>query len=120
MQFTKEQYLQQWNDEIDKKSSNVLNENQKKLIKTIIESISENNIELVEPIIQFLLSRVKTGFTFDVAPQIDNKKISYLEIDTKRSFNVDETKTNFNSLIIGDNIDGLKNLMLSERERETA
>ncbi|WP_020002933.1 hypothetical protein, partial [Mycoplasmopsis synoviae] len=64
-----------------------------------------------------LIQRVKVSFTFDAAPGTLKDAISYLEKNEKLSFNNDFYKPK-NQLIIGENFDALKNLILIERERE--
>ncbi|MBU4692797.1 hypothetical protein KQ876_01075 [Mycoplasma sp. CSL7491-lung] len=63
------------------------------------------------------MQRVKIGFTFDAAPEINSKMISVLKHNQEKSFSFKEVKSK-NTLIIGENYDVLKNLLVIKRERE--
>ncbi|VEU79397.1 Putative type III restriction-modification system: methylase [Metamycoplasma cloacale] len=94
------------------------NKEQKELVKKILKQTNVNDLQNVY---QFLIKRVKTGFVFDYAPESDSKSIVTLVKDEKLSFDLrKEAKNDLlkNSLIIGENYDALKNLIVIERERE--
>ncbi|MCV3743700.1 type III restriction endonuclease subunit M [Ureaplasma sp. ES3154-GEN] len=110
------QLLENYKTKIEELSVNDLNKDQKRLCKMILDNV-ENKKEL-QNVYQFLMQRVKVGFTFDIAPEINNKMISILKYNQEKSFKFEGAK-NQNSLIIGENYDGLKNLLVIERERET-
>ncbi|MCV3728515.1 site-specific DNA-methyltransferase, partial [Ureaplasma miroungigenitalium] len=100
----KQQYIEKINSILD----TVFNREQKKLAIKIINQI-ENESELLD-VFKFVTQRVNVGFVFDVAPSIDSQAVSVLEYDAKRSFT--NTIDNENTLIIGENYDALKNLVL--------
>ncbi|MXR11235.1 site-specific DNA-methyltransferase, partial [Mycoplasma hyopneumoniae] len=52
------------------------------------------------------------------APESDTNTVAILEKDENLSFKFNENNSNQNTLIIGENYDGLKNLLVIERERE--
>ncbi|QQH20133.1 type III restriction endonuclease subunit M [Mycoplasmopsis bovis] len=97
--------------------SNELNQDQKDLIISIIDKFDDNDPAL-HNVYQLLIKRVKLGFVFDVAPSVNASEIALLKKDEKLSFNNDNNKPT-NTLIIGENYDALKNLIVIEkRERE--
>ncbi|WP_265496322.1 type III restriction endonuclease subunit M [Mycoplasma mycoides] len=92
-----------------------LNYDQKNLIISILDKFDDNDINL-HNVYQFLIKRVKLGFTFDIAPSVDSNQVAILSKDETRSFK--NSDKNNNILIIGENYDALKNLIVAERERE--
>ncbi|WP_412031247.1 site-specific DNA-methyltransferase [Metamycoplasma buccale] len=111
--------LDKYLKDIDEMSKSLLNKDQKELIKNVLINTEKTNKENLDAIFQLLIQRVKIGFTFDVAPSINNKSIALLKKDEKFSFaNTSITGQNQNILIIGENYDALKNLIVIERERE--
>ncbi|WP_435129649.1 site-specific DNA-methyltransferase [Mycoplasma sp. 6243] len=102
---------------IDELSSTEFNQDQKEIAKEIIDNITNPN--RVQYISQFIIQRVKMGFTFDAAPESDSKTIAILRKDDQLSFNFDNKQPkDQNTLIIGENYDALKNLILIERYRQ--
>ncbi|MGZ9796951.1 site-specific DNA-methyltransferase [Mycoplasma sp. 4013] len=102
---------------IDELSSTEFNQDQKEIAKEIIDNITNPN--RVQYISQFIIQRVKMGFTFDAAPESDSKTIAILRKDDQLSFNFDNKQPkDQNTLIIGENYDALKNLILIERHRQ--
>ncbi|QQH28872.1 site-specific DNA-methyltransferase [Mycoplasmopsis bovis] len=95
--------------------SNELNQDQKDLIISIIDKFDDNDPAL-HNVYQLLIKRVKLGFVFDVAPSVNASEIALLKKDEKLSFNNDNNKPT-NTLIIGENYDALKNLIVIEREK---
>ncbi|WP_369024709.1 hypothetical protein [Mycoplasma capricolum] len=93
-----------------------LNYDQKNLIISILDKFDDNDINL-HNVYQFLIKRVKLGFTFDIAPSVDSNQVAILSKDETRSFK--NSDKNNNILIIGENYDALKNLIVAERERES-
>ncbi|AXE60506.1 type III restriction endonuclease subunit M [[Mycoplasma] phocae] len=92
------------------------NNDQKQMCIEILKNV-KNEKEL-QNVFQFLVQRVKTGFKFDIAPTTDSKSVVVLEYDKEKSFsNVLKTSENENTLIIGENYDALKNLLVLEREQ---
>nr|WP_318031118.1 type III restriction endonuclease subunit M [Mycoplasmopsis bovis] len=97
--------------------SNELNQDQKDLILSIIDKFEDNDPAL-HNVYQLLIKRVKLGFVFDIAPSVNASEIALFKKDEKLSFNNDNNKPT-NTLIIGENYDALKNLIvIRERERE--
>ncbi|MCU4117165.1 type III restriction endonuclease subunit M [Mycoplasma zalophi] len=109
--------LENYKNKIDELSVNDLNNDQKKLCKMILDNLDDKT--QLQNVYQFLINRVKIGFTFDIAPEVNNKNISVLNYNQKKSFSFPENE-NKNTLIIGENYDALKNLLVIERERERA
>ncbi|QBF34624.1 type III restriction endonuclease subunit M [Mycoplasmopsis phocirhinis] len=113
------QLLKDYKAKIDELSVNDLNQDQKTICKMILDNLTDQS--QLQNVYQFLMQRVKVGFRFDIAPDINNKMISILKFNEDKSFNLNDTQsTNQNSLIIGENYDALKNLLVVERERERA
>lgn len=110
--------LKNYIDDIDNLNSFLLNQDQKKLIKEILVNTNNSNKENLDNVFQLLIQRVKTGFVFDVAPSVDAKQIAILKKQEKLSFTNDLLNTNKNTLIIGENYDALKNLLVIERQKE--
>ncbi|MGC7169295.1 type III restriction endonuclease subunit M [Metamycoplasma hominis] len=110
--------LKNYIDDIDNLNSFLLNQDQKKLIKEILVNTNNSNKENLDNVFQLLIQRVKTGFVFDAAPSVDTKQIAILKKQGKLSFTNDLLNTNKNTLIIGENYDALKNLLVIERQKE--
>lgn len=110
--------LKNYIDDIDNLNSFLLNQDQKKLIKEILVNTNNSNKENLDNVFQLLIQRVKTGFVFDAAPSVDTKQIAILKKQNKLSFTNDLLNTNKNTLIIGENYDALKNLLVIERQKE--
>ena len=114
-----ENLLENYCKKIDDLAPATFNEDQKTLAKKILEKADEKDLQ---NIFQMLIQRIKIGFTFDVAPtcQKENEEsIALLKKDEQRSFkNYENTSNIENTLIIGENYDALKNLLVIERERE--
>ncbi|WP_036433411.1 hypothetical protein [Mycoplasmopsis agalactiae] len=113
MSSLKEEYLKKAEE---LKLTNELNSDQKDLIKLIIDKFDDNDKNL-QNVYQFLIKRIKLGFVFDVAPSVDAKSIALLKKNESLSFG-NFMDPNQNYLIIGENYDALKNLLVVERERE--
>ena len=85
------------------------NKQQKKLCLDILDKATEENID---KIYQFITQRVKTGFVFDIAPEVQHDCIALIEKDKKLSFTTAELGEKLtHKLIIGENYDALKNLL---------
>ncbi|MGX9394989.1 hypothetical protein ACWXVP_01140 [Mycoplasma sp. 1781] len=111
--------LKNYIQKIDDISSKELNTDQKRLAIKILEKFQDDKKQL-QYVFQFIAQRIKTGFRFDGAPESDWQTVALLEKDEKLSFVLDENKSKDNTLIIGENYDALKNLIVIERERERA
>ena len=105
--------------DIDEMSKSLLNQDQKDLIKNVLINTYNTNKENLDAVFQLLIQRVKIGFTFDAAPSLNTTSVALLKKDEKLSFvNNPLNKQDQNVLIIGENYDALKNLIVIERERE--
>ncbi|WP_334686991.1 DNA methyltransferase [Mycoplasmopsis felis] len=113
----KSELLAKFKDLLDEISSKQLNKDQKELAYEILSKFPDNKLEYV---FQFICQRIKTGFRFDIAPEANSKVIGILQKDQSMSFQLNPNKLNQNSLIISENYDALKNLIVIERERERA
>lgn len=90
------------------------NKSPKELIRKIYEKL--NNYEEIEAIHKILLPKVKTGFTFDSTATIrNNDELTILERDLHLDI-INEGATEHH-LIIGDNYNGLQNLLLTHKEK---
>lgn len=111
--------LKDYCKKIDDLAPATFNEDQKILAKKILRKADERDLQ---NIFQMLIQRIKIGFTFDVAPTYqkeDEESVALLKKDEQRSFkNYENTSNIENTLIIGENYDALKNLLIIERERE--
>ncbi|WP_044889040.1 hypothetical protein [Mesomycoplasma hyopneumoniae] len=107
--------LEIYKQKLDEISSKELNSDQKQLAYKILEKFPDKELEYVY---QFVVQRIKTGFRFDSAPESDTNTVAILEKDENLSFKSNENNQNQNTLIIGENYDALKNLLVLERERE--
>lgn len=113
--------INDYKNKINKISKFNLNDDQKNLIFEVLNLYSQKENcteEELHNLYNLLIQRIKVGFIFDAAPGTINDLISYLEKNEKLSFSNDFAKPK-NQLIIGENFDALKNLLLVERERET-
>ena len=114
-----ENLLKDYCKKIDDLAPATFNEDQKILAKKILRKADERDLQ---NIFQMLIQRIKIGFTFDVAPTYqkeDEESVALLRKDEQRSFkNYENTSNVENTLIIGENYDALKNLLVIERERE--
>lgn len=114
-----ENLLKDYCKKIDDLAPATFNEDQKILAKKILRKADERDLQ---NIFQMLIQRIKIGFTFDVAPTYqkeDEESVALLRKDEQRSFkNYENTSNIENTLIIGENYDALKNLLVIERERE--
>ena len=100
---------------IEEVSKFTLNENQKEIAKKILRSAPK---EELSEYFNFVMQRIKLGFTFDIAPEIANGKISIIKENLKLGINVNENVDgNENKLIIGENYDALKNLLLTHSNK---
>ncbi len=116
-----ENLLENYCKKIDDLTPATFNEDQKILAKKILRKADERDLQ---NIFQMLIQRIKVGFTFDVAPTYqkeDEESVALLKKDEQRSFkNYENTSNIENTLIIGENYDALKNLLIIERERESS
>ncbi|WP_326564848.1 site-specific DNA-methyltransferase [Mesomycoplasma ovipneumoniae] len=107
--------LEKYKKQIEEISSKELNPDQKNLAIQILEKFEPSKLEYV---FQFISQRIKTGFRFDAAPESDSDLVAILQKKEDLSFVLDKNQSKENTLIIGENYDALKNLVVLERERE--
>ncbi len=101
----REQYIK----ELDSFNNKYFNDDQKRIIKTLLELVPEKEIDAYA---RFLFMKRTVGFGFDYSPEIAKGRIVLLEEDKKRRINVgDEVTADENKLIIGDNYNALKSLL---------
>ena len=107
----KEQIIKQINDFETK----YFNEDQKKIMVDIIQNAPEEKAQVY---FDFLKYKRKNGFTFDYSPEIAMGRIIKLYEDKQRRLNVDDNTTNKeHKLIIGDNYNALKSLLVTHKNR---
>lgn len=95
-------------ERIDKIAKESFNSEQKVIAKKIIENTDDKDLDAVWGLIS---QRVKTGFVFDEAPEINHDCVAYIKENEKLGINVGKENTVEHSLIIGENYDALKNLV---------
>lgn len=84
------------------------NNEQKAIANYIIDNANKDNID---SIYTFITQRVKLGFTFDAAPEVNHNCVTLCKKNEKMSFeNVGGIE---HKLIIGENYDALKNLLVT-------
>ncbi len=101
----KKEHLKQEIQNIAKES---YNKEQKALATYILDHATEENID---SIYTFITQRVKLGFTFDAAPEVNHNCVSICKKNENMSFGGVSASTH--KLIIGENYDVLKNLLVS-------
>lgn len=102
----KSQYLER----IDQIAKESFNNEQKEIAKQIIDATNKNNIDAVY---QLITQRVKTGFVFDAAPEVNHNCVALVKENESLSIMSNETVFTEHSLIIGENYDALKNLLIT-------
>ena len=115
-----------YKEEIDKIVRTAYNNEQKALAKYIIDHTNEENIDAIYT---FITQRVKLGFVFDSAPEVNHNCVALCEKNEKLSFYGNdfnqlgnlfererEREYNNHKLIIGENYDALKNLIATYTE----
>lgn len=107
-----------YKDRIDRIAKESFNNEQKELSKKIIDNASENDIDAVY---QLISQRIKTGFVFDAAPEVNHDCVS-IAMEAKEFYvESNHNPANFieHKLIIGENYDALKNLNVAYIDHET-
>ena len=94
-----------------------LNDDQKKIAIGIINSVPKG--EDVLSYFDFVMKRADVGFKFDVSPEIAIGRIAVVNEMEVHNINTDSDNidVNENKLIIGDNYEALKNLLLTHKEQ---
>ncbi len=83
------------------------NKEQKQIAKKIIENTADNDLNAVYNLIT---QRVKTGFVFDEAPEVNHDAVALIKENRELGINIDFDGKLEHKLIIGENYDALKNL----------
>ncbi len=83
------------------------NKEQKEIAKKIISSADEKDLDAIYNLIT---QRVKTGFVFDEAPEINHNCVALVKENKKLNIVGDGFEPVEHKLIIGENYDALKNL----------
>lgn len=91
------------------------NDDQKRIAISILESAPK---EEVQSYADFIFMKRRTGFAFDYSPEIAKGKLITLREDKKRRINVnEEISDEENKLIIGDNYNALKSLIVTHKSK---
>lgn len=101
---------------IDKIAKESFNGEQKEIAKQIIDSSNEMNIDAV---FQFISQRVKTGFVFDSAPEVNHNCVALIKEDESLKIDPNILLQQEHSLIIGENYDALKNILAVYTDQNT-
>ncbi|MGL5590572.1 MAG: site-specific DNA-methyltransferase [Metamycoplasmataceae bacterium] len=102
-------------EQINQMDSKYFNEDQKTIAINILRRCPDQEVQSCA---DFLFNKRKIGFAFDYSPEIAKGRIITLREDKKRRINVgDEIKQEENKLIIGDNYNALKSLLVTHKEK---
>lgn len=107
---TKSEYIAK----INKIPTISFNKEQKEIAKKIIESTDEKDLDAVYGLIT---QRVKTGFVFDEAPEVNHNCVALVKENKKLNIVGDGLNPIEHKLIIGENYDALKNLCATYIDR---
>jgi len=110
--MNKKEFFKQRIDKIAKES---FNNDQKEIAKKIIDKTDENDLDAVWGLIS---QRVKTGFVFDEAPEINHNCVAFIKENEKLGINLDNKNALEHALIIGENYDALKNLVAMYTDKQ--
>ena len=92
---------------LDKIPNVSFNKEQKQIAKTIIERTDDKDLDAVYGLIT---QRVKTGFVFDEAPEVNHNAVALIKENEELGINVGLLNKLEHKLIIGENYDALKNI----------
>ena len=91
------------------------NEDQKTIAINILKNAPEKEVQAYA---DFLFNKKRTGFTFDYSPEIAKGRLITLREDKVKRINVDDDiNKDENKLIIGDNYNALKALLITHKEK---
>lgn len=91
------------------------NAEQKQIAKQIIDNTKEEDLDAVWGLIN---QRVKTGFVFDEAPEVNHNCVAYIKENEKLGINLNKKNVLEHALIIGENYDALKNLLVVYTDKQ--
>ncbi|KAA6230228.1 site-specific DNA-methyltransferase [Campylobacter sp. LR291e] len=104
--------------EIDDIASVSFNQEQKAIAKKIIENTPDSDLHEV---FNFITQRVKLGFVFDEAPEVNHDAVSFVRENENLNINITNLENLAGNiehkLIIGENYDALKNLLVTHYEK---
>ena len=107
--------LEQAIKKIQEIPNTVFNPEQKDLAVKILQRFPQ---EEISDLFKFITSRIKLGFTFDYVPKVAKGQISLIKELVDLNINVDSVaEADENKLIIGENFDALKNLLLTHKNK---
>lgn len=96
---------------IDKIAKESFNAEQKEIAKKIINAADEKDLDAVWGLVS---QRVKIGFTFDQAPEVNHQAVAVIKENEKLYIPAAEPEIAIeHKLIIGENYDALKNLLVT-------
>lgn len=102
-------------EKIRKFENKYFNEDQKKMAISILENAPEQEVQAYA---DFIFMKRRTGFGFDYSPEIAKGRLVTLKEDIKKRINVnDNINDDENKLIIGDNYNALKALLITHKEK---
>lgn len=90
------------------------NKEQKAVAEKILAAVDEKDLNAVFGLIT---QRVKTGFVFDMAPEVNHGCAAVIAENKDLDINVNELEVTEHKLIIGENYDALKNLRAVYRDK---
>lgn len=101
-----------YKEKIDRIAKASFNSEQKEIAKQIIDAANERNIDAV---FQLVIQRVKTGFVFDAAPEVNHNCVTLVEEYESLYIDSKHEVSDFieHKLIIGENYDALKKLLVT-------
>ncbi len=99
--------------QIENFETKYFNDDQKTIAINILKNAAEGDEQAIA---DFIFMKRRTGFAFDYSPEIAKGRLITLKEDKKRRINVsDKIENNENKLIIGDNYNALKALLLTHK-----
>ena len=102
-------------DQMKQFDNKYFNEDQKTIAINILKNAPEQEVQAYA---DFLFNKRRTGFSFDYSPEIAKGRLITLREDKDRRINVDDNITeDENKLIIGDNYNALKALLITHKEK---
>jgi len=110
----KQEKVNYYLEKIDKIPTVSFNKEQKQIAKKILQTTNYDDLDAVYGLIT---QRVKTGFVFDEAPEINHNAIALIKENDKLRIDADILDAIEHKLIIGENYDALKNLCATYIDR---
>lgn len=102
--------LNEYLTKIDLIAKESFNNEQKSIAKKIILSAHPDELD---SIYNFVIQRVKTGFVFDSAPEVNHNCVALISEKLDMSINLKLFGAQEHNLIIGENYDALKNILVA-------